>query len=114
MSLVLDANKLPSLKTPNGLAMDGASHLLLADWGSGELHRIKLADGSTQKLADGFKGADGLAWDNHGRLFISDWDGGKIFVHPPARRQARCMAEGFKIRGDICLDPTGKFLSFPT
>ena len=36
------------------------------------LHRIKLADGTAEKVADGFGGGDGLAWDHFGRLFISE------------------------------------------
>jgi len=69
--LVVDARSLPGLNTPNGLALDGASHLLLADFGSGVLYRIKLADRSAQKVADGFDGSDGLTWDKFGRLFIT-------------------------------------------
>ena len=41
---VVDEKKLPGLKTPNGLAMDGQSHILLADFEAGFLYRIKLAD----------------------------------------------------------------------
>src|SRR5207302_2180437 len=57
VSLVLDGKKSPAVKGPNGLAMDGQSHLLFNDLVSGELHRIKLADGSTEKLAEGFGGS---------------------------------------------------------
>src|SRR5258708_6700530 len=49
ISLVVDSERLAGLHTPNGLTLDGASHLLLLDFGSGFLHRIKLADHSSQK-----------------------------------------------------------------
>src|SRR4029434_2139207 len=63
---VVDEKKLPGLNTPNGLAMDGQSHILLADFGSGILYRVKLADSSSEKSADGMKGGDGLTGDRYG------------------------------------------------
>ena len=57
-------------------------HLLLADAGSGTLYRVKLADGSAEKVADGLGAVAGLGWDHHGRLFISDGEGGQLFVIP--------------------------------
>ena len=82
VSLVLDKKRFPGLHTPNGLLLDGASHLLLADFGTGTLYRIKLADSSVEKLADGLGAADGLAWDQFGRLFVSDWRGGRCSASP--------------------------------
>ena len=83
VEIVTDAKPLARpCRSPNGLAMDGASHLLLVDFGSGELYRIKLADGTHEKLADGFDGGDGLVWDRFGRLFISNWKNGKVWVIP--------------------------------
>src|SRR5207247_10824495 len=55
VAVVTDAGKWPGLHTPSALLLDGASHLLVADAGSGELHRINLAGGSTEKLADGLQ-----------------------------------------------------------
>src|SRR5438105_3970349 len=72
VTLVADAAKLPGLHTPTGLAMDGRTALLVADAGTGTLFRIRLADMSSEKVADGLGGAAGLAWDHYGRLFISD------------------------------------------
>ena len=51
VDLVVDAKKLPGLHTPNGVAMDGQAHVLLADAGTGTLYRVKLADGSHEKVA---------------------------------------------------------------
>ncbi len=108
--LVVDAKSLPGLNTPNGLAMDGASHLLLADFGSGVLYRIKLADKSSQKIAEGFDGSDGLAWDKHGRLFITSWKTGKVWGIPRPGQKPVLLSEKFEQAADSCLDPTGRFL----
>ncbi|MBY0524641.1 MAG: PQQ-dependent sugar dehydrogenase [Gemmataceae bacterium] len=110
---VADTKRWPTLNTPNGLAMDGAANLLLADFGSGELHRIKLADGSHEKLAEGMDGADGIAWDNHGRLFISSWKTGKVFGIARPGDKPVLVAEGFQSAADHCLDRSGKFLLVP-
>ena len=69
--------------------MDGASHLLVGDADSGALYRIKLADGSAEKLADGLGAIAGLAWDHHGRLFISDGEGRRLLRHAAAWRESR-------------------------
>ncbi|MFO0824097.1 MAG: PQQ-dependent sugar dehydrogenase [Gemmataceae bacterium] len=93
--------------------MDGASHVLLADFGSGNLYRVKLADSSFEKLAEGMDGADGLTFDHHGRLFISSWKTGKVFgINRPGDKPV-LVAEGFKSAADTCLDPTGKFILVP-
>jgi glucose/arabinose dehydrogenase len=110
---VTNAERAPVLRMPNGLAMDGASHLLLVDFGNQSLFRIKLADGSVEKVTDGVGVADGVVWDNFGRLFISDWKEGRVYVIPRSGDKPILMAEGFKSAADICVDPTGKFLLVP-
>jgi glucose/arabinose dehydrogenase len=113
VDVVVDAKKLPGLNTPNGLAMDGQSHILLADFGSGILYRVKLADGTSEKLADGMEGADGLTWDRNGQLFISSWKQGKVWgIHRPGMKPV-LVAEGFKSAADTCLDATGTLLLVP-
>jgi glucose/arabinose dehydrogenase len=125
-ALVVDAKSLPGLNTPNGLALDGggpmgggpmfggaASHLLLADFGSGVLYRIKLADKSVQKTADGFDGADALTWDHHGRLFITSWKTGKVWGIPRPGQKAVLLSDKFQHAADCCLDATGRFLLVP-
>ena len=108
VNLVLDKKRLPSLHTPSGLLLDGASHLLLVDAGSGELHRIKLADGSTAKLADGLGGCTGLAWDYHGRLIVLDGKEGQLFIIPKPGDKPVVMAKGVPSATAICLGPAGK------
>ena len=113
IDVVVDAKKLPGLNTPNGLAMDGASHILLADFGSGTLYRIKLADGSSEKLADGMDGADGVTWDHHGQLFISSWKQGKVWGIPRPGVKPILVAEGFKSAADTCLSLDGRSILVP-
>ncbi len=113
VSLVTDARRVPALHTPNGLVLDGKSFLLLLDSGTGTLFRVKIADGSATKVADGFGLGDGLAWDHHGRLYLTDWKGGRVFVIPRPGSKPVPVAEGFQSAADLCLDPTGKFLLVP-
>ena len=113
VSILLDAKSLPALRRPTVLALDGASHLLLADAGSGTLYRVKLADGSAETVADGLGAVAGLAWDHHGRLFLSDGEGGRLSVIPRPGDKPVVAATGWKDAGDFCLDPTGKRFLVP-
>lgn len=110
---IADAKTIPGLNTPNGVAMDGAGHVLLADFGTGDLHRIKLADGSIEKLASGLGAGDGIAWDYYGRLFVSDYKGGKIHGRFRPSDKFVLAAEGFKAAADICYDPVGHRILVP-
>ena len=111
VSVVLSDEKFPDLHTPNGVLLDGASHLLVADFGAGILYRVKLADGSVEKLGDGFGTADGLAWDQFGRLFVSDLRAGKVFVIDRPGDKPVVLVEGLKNAADVTVDPaTGRLL----
>jgi glucose/arabinose dehydrogenase len=113
VTTVTDGKKNPAIKTPNGLVMDGKSFLLMLDFTSGELLRIKLGDGSSAKVADGFQGGDGLAWDNFGRLFITSWAQGKVWGIPRPGQTPILLAQGMESAADLCVDPTSKFLLIP-
>jgi glucose/arabinose dehydrogenase len=108
VSVVTDRTRWTDLHTATGIVLDGASHLLVLDGGGGELWRIKLADGSREKVADNLGSGGSLAWDKHGRLFISDSPGDRLFVIArPGKKPVRVPAR--LSRPDaICLDPTGK------
>jgi len=112
-TLVVDAKDVPGMNTPNGALLDGQSHLLVADWGNGNLFRVKLADKSVEKIAEGMDGADGLCWDYHGRLFISSWKTGKVFSIPRPGVAPILIAEGFTNAADICFDPANKQILVP-
>ncbi|WP_406693775.1 PQQ-dependent sugar dehydrogenase [Singulisphaera sp. Ch08] len=113
VSQVLDKKQFPELHTPNGLLLDGASHLLLADFGTGVLSRIKLADHSVERLADGLGAADGLAWDQFGRLFVSDWKGGRVFVIARPGAKPVLLAQGLKNAADLTVESATKQLLVP-
>ncbi|MFO0917478.1 MAG: SMP-30/gluconolactonase/LRE family protein [Planctomycetaceae bacterium] len=111
--LVIDEKKLPGLKTPNGLALDGTDHLLLVDFASGVLHRIKLADQSSEKVADGFDGGDGLTWDKKGRLFVTSWKTGQVFVIPKLGEKPILLSPKFEQAADSCLDAKSENVLIP-
>ncbi|MFO0804885.1 MAG: PQQ-dependent sugar dehydrogenase [Gemmataceae bacterium] len=110
---VVNEKIMPGLNLPNGVLSDGASHILVADMGRGELYRVKLADGSSDKIAEGLGGADGLAWDNHGRLFTSDWKAGELHVIARPGDKPVLLAKGFKAAADICLTLDKKHVLVP-
>jgi glucose/arabinose dehydrogenase len=113
VSLVVDGQKAPMLKGPNGLLMESAMHLLVLDFATGELHRLNVADGTTEKYAEGFDGGDGLAWDLFGRLYVSSWKSGKVWVIPRTGQNPVLVAEGFQSAADICLDQTARQILVP-
>lgn len=103
VSLVTDTAKAKALKTPNGLFADGAEHLLMLDFVSGELQRIKLSDGSMVRLAAGYPGGDGLARDEQGKFYISQWTTGEVFVLGRQSRSPTLLGK-FESAADLCLD----------
>src|SRR5262249_53284662 len=113
VDVVTNAERWPGLHTPAGLVLDGQSHLLLVDAGTGTLHRIKFADGKTEKLADGLGSGDGLTWDKFGRLYISDGKGGQLFVIPRPGDKPTVVASGLQSPADISTDATGKNILVP-
>jgi glucose/arabinose dehydrogenase len=110
---VLDTKSFPGLSTPMGLVLDGASHLLMVDFGTGILYRITLANRSVERVADGFEGAYGLTWDLHGQLFVTSWKTGKVFGIPRPGEKAVELDATFAQAADSCLDATGRFLLVP-
>jgi glucose/arabinose dehydrogenase len=113
VSLVADEKTLPGLNTPNGVLLDGASHLLVADFGTGSLYRVKLSSRASEKIAEGLGSPDGLAWDNHGRLFVSDWKGGRLFVIPRPGDKPVLLPQKFKAAADICMTADRKQILVP-
>jgi glucose/arabinose dehydrogenase len=105
---VTDQKKAPDLQRPAGLASDGANHLLVIDSSNGQLHRIRLADGTTEKVAEGFGQGEGLVWDKFGRLFISDPQNGKVFAIPRPGENPAALRAGFQGPAGLSLDASGK------
>ncbi len=113
VTTVADGKKNPHLKTPNGLVMDGKNHLLMLDFLTGDLLRIKIMDGSSTKIAYGFDGGDGLAWDMFGRLFVTSWKSGKVWGIPRPGEKSVLLASGFESAADLCLSGDGKSILIP-
>jgi glucose/arabinose dehydrogenase len=111
--LVADKKRIKRLHQPAGIVMDGMSHLLVIYSERGELHRIKVADGSTTMLAEGLGAANGLAWDKHGRLFVSEKKEGRVFVIPRPGEKPIQIASGFKWAAGLCVAATGRYLLVP-
>ena len=103
ISLVTDAAKAKALKGPNGLLADGEEHLLMLDFVSGELQRIKISDGSMLRLAEGYSGGDGLARDEQGKFYISQWTTGRVSVLGRLNRSPTTIGQ-FESAADLCLD----------
>ena len=104
VTLIADGKKDDFIKTPNGLLMDSLYHLLILDFATGDLNRLRLSDGVVEKVAEGFLGGDGLAFDGHGQLFITSWSQGKLWGIPRPGEKAILLAEGLKSAADLCLD----------
>jgi len=114
VSVVVDAKSIPGLNTPNGLTLEGESHLLLVDFGSGNLYRINLADHAAEKIGEGFDGGDGLTWNKSRQLLVTSWKTGKVFGIAKLGQAAKVLSEkAFEQAADTCLDATGKFLLIP-
>ena len=104
VTLVADTKKNPSIRFPNGLLHDSLHHLLFVDMHTGELHRMKIADGSSEKIADGLPGGDGLVYDPWGRLFVTSFREGKVWAIPRPGAKPVLVAEGFQAAADLCFD----------
>jgi len=108
VSTVCDTKTLPAIKGPNGVLVDGADHILLADVAAGKLHRVKVADGTGEEVASGVGGGDGIARDAKGRIYVGDVRGGKVFRIDGATPVL--IAEGFKSAADITIDDQDRIL----
>lgn len=113
IEMVASPATIPELHTPNGVAFEGDQCILIADFGSGVLYRVKLSDKSFQKVADGMEGGDGLVWDNFGRLFITSWLTGKVFAIPQPGEKPILIGEGLESAADCCLSQDGRQLLIP-
>jgi len=113
IEMIADRSTIPALHTPSGVAFDGASCALVVDYGTGDLHRITLADRSAEKIGTGFEGADGLAWDHHGRLFVTSATKGRIWAVPRPGEKPVVIGAGLTSAADCCLATDGRSLLIP-
>ena len=94
VSLITNVLHTRDLYGPTGVVMDGMSHVLVVDRDNGNLQRIKIADKTSVKLADGFADGGSLTWDYFGRLYISDLVGGRVSVIPRPGEKPICKDSG--------------------
>jgi glucose/arabinose dehydrogenase len=106
---ITDAQKLPGLAAPLGLALDGASFLLLLD-GTGSLYRVKIADGSGEKIASGLGKGGRLAWGPFGRLYLGDRAGGRILAIARPGQKAVALQDGLQQPTGLCVDAANRRL----
>ncbi len=105
VTAVVHATKTPEIKGPNGVLVDDIDHVLLADMLAGIVYRVTVADGSMEKIAEGFQGADGLARDWDGNLYLSQVSNGNISVLRKATGKWEPLKTGaFTSANDICLN----------
>jgi glucose/arabinose dehydrogenase len=112
VTLVTNAERIPTLQRPNGLLIEDADHLLVADFASGELHRVRLRDGKAARFMEGFRGADGLARDKNGKTYVSQWTTGAVNVLPRESRSPAQLGQ-FQTAADIAYDPAKHALLVP-
>ncbi len=120
VDVVLSSKTFSKLKSATGVAMDGASHLLIADGNAGTIYRLKLADGTVETIAEGLGRVKAMTWDQFGRLFFvsrigdADKDADSVFVIPRPGAKPILLAEGFQhIIGQICVSPDGRTVLVP-
>jgi glucose/arabinose dehydrogenase len=87
---------------PHGIVMDGMSHLLVAESGTG-LQRVRLSDGELSTVAPGTFFA--LAWDWRGRLYFANKS--QIFVCARPGAKPVLLADGFSDVSALTLTPDG-------
>ena len=114
VSLLVDSANDPNIQAPNGLLAFQRGFLMVADFTTGVLSRIRLRNFSVEKMAEGFGGGDGLAFSGT-KLYISDWRGGKIWsidLTAPGQNP-KLFKKGFTNPADIDVTSDGKFLVVP-
>ena len=105
--LIADATTIPGLQSPSGAVFDGHSFVIVADRVTGDVHRIRLADRSSRRIASGIAGAGGVVWDHHGRLFVISTSTGEVFAIPRPADRPVPLAGRLQAAADGCLHPDG-------
>lgn len=104
VTLVADGKKNKAIKSPTALRWASEAHLRVLDRG-GELLRLKLPQGTSEKVAGGLGGGGGVTFDYHGRLYVTDTAGGKVHVRGRPEQKPVLLAGGFEAPADPCLAP---------
>ncbi|HKH21187.1 MAG TPA: SMP-30/gluconolactonase/LRE family protein [Gammaproteobacteria bacterium] len=101
------------LQNPNGLLIQ-KNHLLVADFGRGELQDVDLTSLKTKQVANGLGAADGIAITKDGQLYVSDWQSGEVFrIRRNGNAERLGVADRFGAAADIRLTQDGNYLMVP-
>lgn len=111
VSVVIDDKS--GIKRPNGLLMDGANQMLVADFGTGDLYTMQISSGKVTKVNSGFGGADGLVRGTNGMLYISDWAEGRVWQLLEPKATPLLIKDDFQSAADISVSIDGKHLLVP-
>lgn len=95
-----------AIAAPTAVALDGLSYLMVLDAATGRLLRLRLVDGTMQRVAD-HCGGGGLVWDKFGRLYGSD-GAARVFVVPRPGDKAVSLTSDFQSAAALALSPDGK------
>jgi|GEM_PF-573444 len=110
ITTVIDSLSPLPVQGPNGVLPDGKGKLWVADFFSGDLLLVNLADKKAERIAGGLPGGDGLVLDNEGTLYISQWSTGQVSMLPAGAKQPILIANQFVTAADMCLDPNGRLM----
>jgi sugar lactone lactonase YvrE len=115
VSLVVSESQNPAIKSPNGLLFEPSGKLLVVDFASGDLLRLDVGKGTTEKIAEGFGGGDGLAHGAEELLYVSDWKNGRVWKLDMKSKGAKPepYSQTFQAAADIALSKDGKFILVP-
>ncbi len=113
ITTLIDGKSPVPVRGPNGVLPDGKGQLWIADFFSGDLLRMNLADKRTERITGGLAGADGLVLDNEGNLYISQWSTGLISMLPAGAKEAKLLSTQFIAAADMCLDERNGVLMVP-
>ncbi|MEW6313055.1 MAG: hypothetical protein AB1513_03250 [Pseudomonadota bacterium] len=115
ISLVISEDRDARIKSPSGLLVEDARHLLVLDFFTGDLLRLDLQTLQVEKVMGGFGNAESLVRDKRGTLYVSDWKGGRVWSvdmtqTPPV---SRLYDHKFELAGDIALTADEQFILVP-
>jgi sugar lactone lactonase YvrE len=102
----------PRVLAPNGVLADGKEHILMVDFVSGILYRIKVKTGKMDVVAEGFGGGDGVVRDRQKAVWVSDWKSGRVFRVKPDG-EIKLVRDGYQSAADINVSGDGKFILVP-
>ncbi|MGC4003369.1 MAG: PQQ-dependent sugar dehydrogenase [Pirellulales bacterium] len=87
--------------------MDGASHILVGDMGSGSMLRVKLATSAVEVLYEKQGKIDGIVWDHFGRLFFTAVKEHTLYAVAKPGAKPEKLTDAFQSANDIRLGPKG-------